>query len=289
MVFGQLQLLPVEIENIPHPHELPVAQDSGNGLRNGGGQGHAGNTHTELCHKQQIQTHIQRRGDQQEHQSGEGIAEATEHTGEHIVEEKAYNADEENIQIVSAPVDDTVRRAQQLQHRTGDQRADDHNDHRGNTCQRDAVADILRQTCTILCAIALGDDDTGTGGDAHEQSQQQIQNGCGAADSCQRVIAHKLTDNNRVCRVIQLLGQIADEHGHGKFHDPLPRCTLGHIPGCKETFDAHNILPFLFCFIVAYFQQKTSSGGQGSGRPTSWVYSYRKASMGSILAALLAG
>ena len=57
------------------------------------------------------------------------------------------------------------------------------------------------------------------------------------------------TDDDGVCGVIQLLGNVADQHGDGKLQDPLPGCALGHVPCSEKLFEAHR-KPLLYLFII---------------------------------------
>ena len=248
----------VQIEQVAHAHQLDEAEDGGNTLGNDGCQGHAGNAHAELGHKQQIQHHVQRRRQQQEAQSGHRVSQAPEHTGEHIIEEEAHDAVEEDIQVFHAPLQNGIRGIQQAQHGPGNHRAEDHNDKAGHNGQRDTVAHILGQALPVPGAEALGNDNACAGGDTHKQRQQQIQDRAGAAHGCQGIVAHVKAYNDGIRRIVKLLRHISQQHGDGEFQDALPGRSNGHVLCRKQTFQAQNRF-LLFCFIgniVSYLSAK---------------------------------
>ena len=51
----------------------------------------------------------------------------------------------------------------------------------------------------------------------------------GRTDGRQRLIAEKPTDDQRVRRIVKLLKDLTEEHGHGKLRDQLPRTAFRHI------------------------------------------------------------
>jgi hypothetical protein len=55
-----------------------------------------------------------------------------------------------------------------------------------------------------------------------------------------------VTHHDGVGGVVQLLGQIADEHRHRKFHDALPWRAHGHVMGAEKFFQLHKVIPFHF-------------------------------------------
>ena len=91
----------------------------------------------------------------------------------------------------------------------------------------------------------LGDHDARTGGNTDKDGQQQIQNRHGSADSSQRVVTHIFADHDGVHCVVELLCQIAQQHGDGKFGDALPGRTFRHIPDGEERLKTHENNPFL--------------------------------------------
>ena len=164
------------------------------------------------------------------------------------------DAVEEDVQVVRTPVNDRHRCIQQLQHGAGDQGTEDHDDHRGNKRQGNAVADVPGQTIPVPGTEVLGDHDACAGGNTHEQGQQQVQNGGCAANSGQGVVTHIHTDDDGIGGVVQLLGNIADQHGQRELNDFLPRGTFGHIRGGEQTLKTQR-KPLLTYFFIFYFNR----------------------------------
>ena len=93
---------------------------------------------------------------------------------------------------------------------------------------------------TVSCAVALGDDDGGTVGQAHEKAHQQIDDGGAAAAHCgQGLFAHELAYDHRVYRVIKLLKKGSKQKREEKQKHLLPKCLLG----CCAPQCWHNAVP----------------------------------------------
>ena len=160
----------------------------GNALGNDGSQRNTGNTQLEAAHKPDVQHHIQRCCQQQKAQCRNGVAQCAQNAGEHIVKEEAQNTYKHNDQVVRTPADNALGCTQQFQKGSGNQRSQNHNGKAGNGCQGQTVAHSQGKTFPVSCTVTLGYDNTGAGGDANKQGQQQIQDGHGAADGCQGVV-----------------------------------------------------------------------------------------------------
>ena len=248
---NQLHGLEAQVENVAHPGQLNVAEDCGDSLGDDGCQSNARDTH--ILNQQQVQNHIQGGGQQQEAESRHAVAKTSEDAGEHIIEEEAHDAQEVDVQVIPAVVDDGLGSAQQLQHGHCDQGTHDHDHDACDEGHADAVADGFGEALPVSGAEALGYHDACAGGDTDKQGQQQIQNGAGTAYCCQGGVALVLTDDNGVGGVIKLLRQISKQHRNGKFHDPLPGRTKGHILGGKECFQAHFYVLLINVHILFYY------------------------------------
>ena len=59
------------------------------------------------------------------------------------------------------------------------------------------------------------------------------------------------TNNDRVSRVVQLLGDIAQNHGDGELQDSFPGSTLGHIRGSEQAFKTQiKTTPYIFFYPI---------------------------------------
>ena len=185
---------------LTHTYQFNVAQDRRNTLGDDGCQSYTGYTHP--GDKQQIQTHIQRCGDQQKTQGRNAVTQAPQDTGEHIVEEKANNAEKEDIQVFFTPIDNIRIGIEHLQHGPVNDGTEDHNHDGGDCREGNATANAFRKPFSVLGTEGLGDHDAGAGGDAHKQGQKQVQNGAGAANSRQSVVSNVNTDDHGIGGVV---------------------------------------------------------------------------------------
>ena len=218
-----------QVEHVPHAQQFPQAEESGNRLRQHSGQRHTGHTHTQAGYKPQIKPYVQRGGNKQKTQCGQAVAHAAQHAGQDIIISKTGNAQEIDHQIIRAPVDDGGGRAEQLEHWAGDKRADDHCNDGYDGGQCDAVANNDGELLTIFCAVTLCYQDAYACGDAHKKRKQKVEDGGGAADGRQRIIADIAAYDDGIRGVVKLLGQIADQHGDSKLKNALPGSAQSHI------------------------------------------------------------
>ena len=66
-------------------------------------------------------------------------------------------------------------------------------------------------------------------GKPRKEADEQEDERPGRTDGRQRLIAEKPTDDQRVRRIVKLLKDLTEEHGHGKLRDQLPRTAFRHI------------------------------------------------------------
>ena len=223
------QVMQRQVEHVPHAQQFPQTEESGNRLRQHGGQRYTGHTHTQAGYKPQIKPYVQRGGNKQKNQCGQAVAHAAQHAGQDIIISKTGNAQEIDHQIIRAPVDDGGGRAEQLEHWAGDKRADDHCNDGYDGGQCDAVANNDGELLTIFCAVTLCYQDAYACGDAHKKRKQKVEYGGGAADGRQRIIADIAAYDDGIRGVVKLLGQIADQHGDSKLKNALPGSAQSHI------------------------------------------------------------
>ena len=109
----------------------------------------------------------------------------------------------------------------------------------------------LGELLPLLGAEILGNHDAGPDGNADEQNDHQVQDRPGTADRRQRIVPDEAADNDAVHRVVQLLGDIADQHGDGKADDlgdgiPLPHIhRMKRAHGTTGSFNSLRLILFL--------------------------------------------
>ena len=79
---------------------------------------------------------------------------------------------------------------------------------------------FLRRLIIFCSEIACGDD-TRAEGDPVKKSHHQKNKASGGADSGKCFAAEKISDDQRICRIIKLLKQISKKQREGKRDDPL--------------------------------------------------------------------
>ena len=161
-------------------------------------------------------------------------AQAPEDAGEDVVEPAARDAQEDDLHIADAHVVGLLRGAQHSEHGGGHRCPKDHHEEGGDEGEHHAGAHGVAELLLLLRAEVLGHHDARPGGDAHEEDNQQVQRGPAPAHGGQGVVPHVLADDDGVGGVVELLGNVADEQGHGKGHDLLPGFAHGHVLGFKQ-------------------------------------------------------
>ena len=95
--------------------------------------------------------------------------------------------------------------------------------------EANAAADGLGELLPLLGAEILRNHDAGPDGNADEQNDHQVQDRPGTADRRQRIVPDEAADNDAVHRVVQLLGDIADQQRDGELQQTGHRGSDGHV------------------------------------------------------------
>lgn len=160
-----------------------------------------------------------------------------QHAGQDVVRREADDPQEKDVEVIGAPVQNRRGRVEHREQRARHERPNHHNDDGREQRQRHAVADDVRQVVPFLRAEILRYQNSRARRNADEQRQQQVQDWGRAADGGKGVIPHIDTHDDRIRRVVHLLGQVADQHRQGKFQDPFPGRAQRHILRGKQAFE----------------------------------------------------
>ena len=101
----------------------------------------------------------------------------------------------------------------------------------------------------VMCAPALGNDDARAAAKPDEQAHQQVDEGPCCAHRGQRVCAHKVTDDQGVRRVVQLLEQRAEPDGQKEQEQLFGDAARQNI----RLFDAFHRISLTFLFLATTF------------------------------------
>lgn len=91
------------------------------------------------------------------------------------------------------------------------------------------VCTASMQGAVVMRAVALGNDHAGAGGEARRKTHQHIDDAGGAAYRGQRLRADKLTHDDGIHRIIELLEQQPDGHGNRETYQLTPDRALRHV------------------------------------------------------------
>ena len=225
---------------------LPYAQARRHRLRNHRRQRHAVRRHAQIRHKHNIQHDIEQAGHNQIDQRRDRIAQTAQNTGADIVIRRAHDAHGDDGQIINRHIVYIRRGIQQGHQWLDDDRAHRHDDQARDERERETSAYAFFQIILLMRAEILRDKDARASRDTHKQKQQEIENRAAGTDSRQSAVADILADDDRVCRIVHLLGQIADEQRHGEGNQVGERLADGHVLRAKEFLESvHVCFPFL--------------------------------------------
>ena len=99
----------------------------------------------------------------------------------------------------------------------------------GGQSQHDGGMDSLAQLFPVFRPVILGDDHRSPGGQTAEKADQGVDDGAGAAHGGQGLLAHKVSHDERIHGVIQLLKQIAQHQRNGKGQQQPGNAAPGHV------------------------------------------------------------
>ena len=199
---------------------LEQEEDSTAGHRAGdeAGQRRAHDAPAEHRNEHDVQHNVDERRRDQKVQRTLGIADGTQDIGAHVVEHLRDHAQKVDAQIQRCIGQNLVRRAQQTHHRRGGHKAQHGQQCANGSAQHQRRVHLPVHGIGVMCAPALGNDDACAAAKPDEQAHQQVDEGPCCAHRGQRVCAHKVTDDQGVRRVVQLLEQRAEPDGQKKLH-----------------------------------------------------------------------
>ena len=153
----------------------------------------------------------------------DALAGVVEHDGQHACKIVAEIGDgvRQNLRVGSHPAQD----------RRGKDNAE--------ACQQNTAANAdenIRVDGTGNAVVVAGAEiarngDARAHGHAHKEADEQENQRPGGADGCQRLVAEEAADDQRICRIVKLLKNLAEQHGNCKRHDQPPWAAMRHLPG----------------------------------------------------------
>ena len=203
----------------------------------------------EHCNEHDVQHNVDERRRDQEVQRTLGITDGTQDIGAHVVEHLRDHAQKVDAQIQRCVGQNLVRRAQQTHYRRGGHKAQHSQQCANGSAQHQRRVHLPVHGIGVMCAPALGNDDARAAAKPDEQAHQQVDEGPCCAHRGQRVCAHKVTDDQGVRRVVQLLEQRAEPDGQKEQEQLFGDAARQNI----RLFDAFHRISLTFLFLATTF------------------------------------
>ena len=160
-----------------------------------------------------------------------------------IIEDEGEGAGEIRSEIADGIRENGFGRAHEPEHDGREPHAHDGQQRSGDETEGEQGMDGFLHTLTISCAVIACDDDACAHGDAVDQTDHQEDQVTGGADGGEGFAAQKVTDDQRVCRIIQLLEEVTQKQGQGKGDDALRDRAFRQRGGGMRRMKAHEANP----------------------------------------------
>ena len=129
--------------------------------------------------------------------------------------------------------------------------------------QDDTVPDRIGKGFSVAGSQKLRSHNAGSHTDSHKQHNNQVQNRSGTAHSRQGIVSRISADNNTVHCIVQLLRNIADQHGHGEGYNLTPWRDFRHIYRPVQPVNPFSGFAHIFLIIL----RKAASASRDGGEP----------------------
>ena len=156
------------------------------------------------------------------------VASCLQNADKHVVHDKSQRAGKINTEIRHRKVKHLRRSPHPDQNLRRQYHAHHRQNQTGYQSQRDDRMHRPLHALRVFRAIITRDDHAGAQRDAVKKADQQINQIPRRADRRQRFAAQKITDDQRIDRVVQLLKQVAEKDRHGEKDNFFPDRPLCH-------------------------------------------------------------
>ena len=183
----------------------------------------------EGAHEQQIQHDVHDRREDQKVQRAARIAHRAQDARADVIEHQPRHACKIDAQVFGGLADHVGGRIHHLQHQRGGKQPQRRADNGGQQRQQQRGMHGVVHAAGIPGAKGLGDDYARAHGQPRKEADQRVDDIARGTDGGQRLLAHKLADHHAVHRVVQLLENLADQHGNGEADQMAGDGALRHI------------------------------------------------------------
>ena len=199
-----------------HTRQLAEREERAERLAQHRGQRRPADAHLKHRHKQQIQHHIgQGRGDQVFHRAF-AVPHRLQDTRAKVVQHHGERTGKIDAEIQHRVRHHVLRCSHQPQNLRGEHHARHREHHTGTKAERHRGVDGPFHVLLIPRAEKARDQHARAEGDTVDKADQQHDQARGRTDGGQRLLSDKVSHNQRIHRIIELLEQIAEKNRNGK-------------------------------------------------------------------------
>lgn len=164
-------------------------QHSGDTLGNDSGGSGTGHAPAQHGHEEQVQHQIGEAAGHQVYQGALGVAFGPEHTGTHVIDHGDDGTGQVYAKICHGIGEDFLRGVHPNQQLPGEQHTQNGYHYAGAQAQYHGGVNELFQTWIVLGTVIHGIQDAGTGGQAQEEADEQVDEGAGGTNCRQGQLA----------------------------------------------------------------------------------------------------
>ncbi len=171
----------------------------------------------------------------------------------HIINHSKQDTAEIHADVGVRQREHVLRRVHRLERHGRKDKAHHHEDQADNQAHGDGRMYSLADILAVARAVELRDDDRRTGRQAHEEPNQQVDDGaCRAADCRKRLRADEIADYNGIHRIVELLKKSPEQDRKKEDQKLFPNNAFRDSVLCGKLpfhVDFHNLLPLRGVFI----------------------------------------
>ena len=186
-------------------------EEEADGLADDRGQGCAPGPHLHRAHEEDIQDHVDHRGDGDEHEGMLRIAHAAQDRADQVIAVDEHHAVDAGNAVLPGVFPDLVRRVEPGDDSLVGEQEDDHDDHGQAFQQGKKRTDHLAHQVRAPCADVAGDQDLAGVGKAHGHESDQHQHLAADSYGGQAFRADEVADDDHVHHVVDQLQQAGEE------------------------------------------------------------------------------
>ena len=202
-----------------HPrHDIEDAQHHGHALCDHGSHSGTGHAHAHPGNEPQVQHHVQRRAEQQEHQRHHTVADGPQQARAQVVSEHDDDAQINDDDVAVGIFQDFGGGVQQLQQGPQAEKARRGDGQRRHQSDDQRPGHRALEQVLVLSAVGARCHDGKAVADAKAEAHQKLVDGSAGANGSKGGVAQHVAHDHGVHGVVQLLEQVGNENGQHEQH-----------------------------------------------------------------------